>query len=239
VLEFTDSMTDEPTPALQARPLFALPLPGFWRTKTKLHRARRLQDLIRHRERWAGDIDLAQPLEKLLPDFPPDKRSAVLDQEINRLLRVVHWDLNSYGVPTAYIFEDPYDQTGSPEKKKYDIILDYFRLPRYSGREHAAFNAAMRTLNEGIGVFEAHLLRAKRDLFNPIAWAAHLIRLPITVMERAGFIGHEKTEELMLGGYAKFMKIAMSFILFFIALRLGIKVPWKNLLDKVFDFILK
>jgi hypothetical protein len=58
-------------------------------------------------------------------------------------------------------------------------------------------------------------------------------------MERAGFIGHEKTEELMLGGYAKFMKIAMSVILFLIALRLGIKVPWKNLLDKVFDLILK
>jgi hypothetical protein len=65
------------------------------------------------------------------------------------------------------------------------------------------------------------------------------IRIPITVMERAGFGAHEKTQEMLLGGYGKFMRIAMALILSFLALILGVKVPWKEIVTGIINAILK
>jgi hypothetical protein len=57
-------------------------------------------------------------------------------------------------------------------------------------------------------------------------------------MERAGFVGHEKTEELMLGGYVRFVKIIMSVILVLVALLLGVKVPWAEIVSSVLKWVL-
>ena len=45
--------------------------------------------------------------------------------------------------------------------------------------------------------------------------------------------------EMILGGYAKFMKYAMSLILVLIALRLGVKLPWKETFLKLIDLFVK
>ena len=91
----------------------------------------------------------------------------------------------------------------------------------------------MRVLTQGVGVCEARLSNAKREIFNPVVWAAYVIRLPITVMERAGLVGHEKTQELVLGGYARFMKIMMALIISLSALLIGVKVPWKEIVTAI------
>lgn len=55
-------------------PLVAQPWPGYWRTREKIARAKRFQDLIRHKERWATEIDRAAPLEKLILGVGKDSR---------------------------------------------------------------------------------------------------------------------------------------------------------------------
>jgi hypothetical protein len=82
------AMTDDQPVAQPPRRLFLQPSPGYWNTKEKIKRIRRLQDLIRHRENWGGDIALAQPLKELLPDVAEDRRHLVLDQEITKGINV-------------------------------------------------------------------------------------------------------------------------------------------------------
>jgi len=229
-------MPNETSPP--SRPLFYRPSPGFWRTRYILKQARKFQDLIRHKERWASDIDLAQPLKKLLPGVPEALWIQSIDLEISKGQRLVHWALNHFGVPTSTLYKDRYAPEGE-KPRQYDLVLDYFRLPRVSGETHAPFEAVMSMMNQGIGVIEMHKRQTAWNLINPISWMAFLIRLPITVMERAGFMGHERTEELMLGAYAKFMRFVMAIILIFAAVRLGIKIPWQELFVKYIESMLK
>jgi len=211
-------------------PVFLQPWPGYWRTHGFIKRAKRLQDLIRHRERWATEIELAQPLEDLFPGMDRVEASQHIEEEIGKLQQVVYWDLNRFAmVNTGVLYKDRYAVEGEPDRK-YDLILDYFRLPRRNGEAHQPFEAVMRILNNGIGVFEARKKWAFWEMFNPIHWLAFIIRLPITVMKRAGFGPHNKrSQEMMVGGYAKFVRILMIAILVLVALKYGITVPWKDL----------
>jgi hypothetical protein len=229
-------MPNETSPP--SRPLFYRPSPGFWRTRYILKQAKKFQDLIRHRERWASDIDLAQPLKKLLPGIPEALWVQSIDLEIGKLQRPVHWALNHFGVSTSTLYKDRYAPEAE-EPRRYDLVLDYFRLPRVSGETHAPFEAVMSIMNQGIGVVEVHKRHTAWNLINPISWIAYLIRLPITVMERAGFMGNEKTEEMMLGAYAKFMRLMMAAVVTFAAIRLGVKIPWKELVAKYIETLWK
>jgi hypothetical protein len=229
-------------PLLPDRPLFHQPWPGYWKTRLKLKRMIRLRDLIIHKENWAGHIDLAQPLAKLFPGevvtpgtFPLAQR---IDQEIRQTRRMVLWDLHAIGVDTVVIHKEHLGFGIEPEEQKYDLIMDYFRLPR-EGDGHAAFQAVIDNLEQGIGLYKGRLKQAWWELFNPVVWAARAIRIPITVMERAGFGAHEKTQEMLLGGYGKFMRIAMALILSFLALILGAKVPWKEIVTGIINAIFK
>jgi hypothetical protein len=232
-------MADTPEPQVFNAPLFQQAWPGYLRTRLKLKRMKRLQDLIRHKERWAGDFDLAQPLEELLPGIPDDKRYLHIEPEINKCLPMVHYDLNRLlGIRTGVVYEEQMPFGNEPERNSYDLILDYHRLPR-RGDGHVAFAAVMRVLDQGIGTLEARKKQAFYELFNPIVWASRVIRIPITIMERAGFGGHARTQELMIGGYATFMKIAMSLIVSLLVLLLGVKVPWGEIFTSIIRLILK
>jgi|HubBroStandDraft_6_1064221.scaffolds.fasta_scaffold30862_3 hypothetical protein len=238
MLESPTMNANQPIPAPE-RPLFMPPAPGYFATKRILKRIHRFQDLIRHRERWAADLEFACPLEDLVPaNVPEIQRVQYLDGEILRMMQGVHRAVNFAGVPTGVYYErrNPVDQEN--EREHYDLILDYQRLPRQDDA-YKSFQAVMGVLEQAIGVYDVRLNQAKREIFNPVAWAAHLIRLPITVMERAGLVGHEKTVEMVLGGYAKFMRVAMSVILILIALLLGVKIPWKEIVARLLDLIAK
>lgn len=208
-------------------------------TRRVLKRLLRFQNLVRHKERWAPDMRFACSIEELLPaNTPMPDRFELLEKEIHRMMHVVRRDINYAEVATAVVHKhwDPVERKS--QEDRYDLILDYFRLPRERDA-YKAYEAVMAALEQAIGVYEARLRRAKRDLFNPVVWAAHLIRLPVTVMEHAGLVGHEKTADMVLGGYAKFMKIAMGIIVGFIALLLGVKVPWKDIFVKIVELIVK
>jgi len=230
--------TIQPIPAPE-RPLFMQPAPGYCATKRILKRIHSFQDLIRHRERWGPDIQIACPIEELIPaNIPVPERHQYLDKEILRMMRHVHRDLNYAGVSTG-VYHKHWDAVEQKEQRDhYDLVLDYFRLPRQDDA-YKAYETMMSVLEQAIGVYDGRLKQAKWDLFNPVMWVAHVVRLPITVMERAGLASHEKTADMVLGGYARFMKIAMSVILCLIALGLGVRLPWKDLVLRLFDLIAK
>src|SRR5580704_3885622 len=188
------------------KPLFFQPPPGYWRTKLKLNRMVRLRDLIIHKERWSGDIDLAPPLSNLFPGEKVDPMQYQtlqrIEQEIRQTRRMVWWDLHAVGVPTGVTYGKRIKDELEEDEDHYDVIIDYFRLPR-RGDGHAAYEAVIDVLEQGIGLWKGRLRQSKFELFNPIIWSAKAIRLPITVMERAGFGANEKSQELLLGGYGK------------------------------------
>jgi hypothetical protein len=214
--------------------------PGYFAIKRKIRHLTKFRDLIIHRERWAGADADAAPLHELFPELKPGEypRVEVLEREIKRMQRPIHFDLNFAYVTTGVIHNHREAVTREIVETRYDVILDYFRLPR-DGNNHGAYEAVMNTLEEGIGTYQAALMRAKRDMYNPLAWIAQLVRMPITVMERAGFGQHEKTQELMLGGYVRFIKIMMGVVLTFLALILGIKVPWGEIVNGIIQYFLK
>ena len=200
---------------------------------------KRFQNLIRHKERWAPDIPLVCPIEELIPaDIPMPERFDYLDREILKAMNMVQRGVNYAGVPTGVIHKrwDGIEQKGV--ERRYDVILDYFRLPRDT-RPHDAYEAVMSVLEQAIGVYESRLKQAKWDFINPVVWLAHLVRLPITVVGRAGLESHDKSAEIVLGGYGKFMKFAMSAILVLIALRLGVRLPWKEVFAKMVELFAK
>lgn len=200
---------------------------------------RRFQNLIRHKERWASDIPLTCPIEELIPpDIQMPERMGYLNREILKAMNVVWRGVNFAGVPTG-VTRKRWDGIEQKDvERHYDVILDYFRLPRDT-RPHDAYEAVMSVLEQAIGVYESRLKQAKWDFVNPVVWLAHLVRLPITVMERAGLMSHDKSAEIVLGGYGKFMKVAMSAILVLIALRLGVKLPWKEVFAKLVELFAK
>lgn len=236
-------MSDEPEVVKkQEAPLFWPAWPGYFQSKHKLSRMTRLRDLIIHKERWATHIDLVLPLEAL---FPGENLSAAnyatiqrIDQEIRQIRRMVWWDLHHIGVDTGVVWKGRRILEAKEPDKKFDVIMDYERLPRQENG-HEAFQAVIDVLEQGIGLYKGRLRQAKFEMFNPIMWVAHAIRIPITVMERAGFGANEKTQDMLLGGYARFMKIAMAGILGLLLLLLGFKVPWKHIVDAIIDTIFK
>jgi hypothetical protein len=228
----------QPIPAPE-RPLFMPAAPGYFATKRILKSIHRFQDLIRHRERWAADLEFACPLKDVVPaNVPEVLRAQYLDGEILRMTQGVHHAVNFAGVPTGVYYGPRNEADRESRRERYDLILDYARLPKQDDA-YKTFQAVMGVLEQAIGVYDVRLNQAKREIFNPVAWAAHLIRLPITVMERAGLVGHEKTVDMVLGGYAKFMRVAMSVILILIALLLGVKIPWKEIVVRLLDLIAK
>jgi len=218
-------------------PLFTRPAPGYFATKRILKRLSRFQNVIRHKERWATDIDIACPIEELVdPKIPMHERFRVLNHEIRRTMQIVYWDINYTGVPTGVIHKHWDIVEQKDINQQFDVIIDYFRLPRDPNGARA-YEAVMSTLEQAIGVYEARLRQAKREMFNPIVWVAHLIRIPITVMERAGLVGHEKTNEIVIGAYAKIMKYVMLVIIVFVAIKLGVSIPWKDVVMRALEFL--
>ena len=233
-------MADGESKQKAERPLFGQPWPGYFHVRRMIRRAKRFQDLVRHRERWSGDVDRAAPLEKLVKgcgNAATHEAIQRIKEEIEKAQHVVFLDLRgSTPVRTSVRWRDPYAAEGEDPEKAYDLILDYFRLPRRSGYEHETFEEVMRCLNNGVGFLEARKRRAFWEMFNPIFWVAWLLRLPITVMERAGFGGSAKGQEMMAAGYVRFVKIAVGVILILACLKLGVEVPWREILHRVIQW---
>ena len=176
----------QPTPLLD-RPRFLRP-PGYFATKRVIAALKKFQNLIRHRERWAYDLPFACPIEELIPSsIPAQQQGDYLDQEITKEMQLIQWNINAAGVQTAVIYNRRNTINDQIRNDHYDLILDYFRLPRAED-SHKAYAAVMQALSQAIGVYEARLRQAKRELYNPVIWIANLVHIPVMILERAGIV---------------------------------------------------
>lgn len=221
------SVSQEKTPRIEPPP------PSYWSCKNRLNILRRYQDIVRHKEGWAHDIEHACPLEELIPEAKSaTDRFILFDREINRLTPLVHWALNEVGVLTGIVSirrEPSLGEHGVIEREvteKHDIILDYLDL----GHQQRTYELLMRSLERGIGIYQSRMKIAYRELFNPIVWFAYLIRIPIAVMEHAGI---SPTERLVAGFYSVVIRILMFLVLLFTAIKLGISIPWADLANLI------
>lgn len=206
---------------------------GYLECNRRIDKLKRFQDLIRHRERWAIQIEFARPLEDLVPAGTTElARPEVIDQQIARLQPLVSNYLRRAVVETVFSYSDP---TLYPEKskvvRKYDVIRDYFELPGGelgSMRQHW-FEKVMNILEQGIGMYQARREQALRDKFNPLVWFAGLLRAPLLVLDRAGLLETEEAPSKVLMAYLWMVRLVFLVILALVAARLGVSVPWDRI----------
>ena len=203
--------------------------PGYWRCKGILQRLRKFQDLVRHRERWGYDLDNAQPIEALLPkgtDTSPANAhqvSQLSENQLNQLIPVVQFDLSITGISTrgkVRVNDDP------KLWRTVDLVssyLDQFPQDAQQGR----YELLMQCIERNIGWFLERQRRAKWETVNPLHWLAQVIRLPITVLERAGLIPTEREHSKFVTVYVWLLRAVFLSILVFVAAKLGISIPWK------------
>lgn len=182
-----------------------------------------------------GDqMQFASPVQNLLPPgTKPELQFMVIETEIAKMMSQVQFILNHAGIGTAINYNSR-RQASTPQT--YDVITNYFDLPEESRRE--SFEIIMRLLDRGIGDYEALKAHAVRRKFNPLHWMTWLVRLPLTLMEHAGLLGHDKMREAVIGWYGKFLQFLMGALLLLACIVLGLKVPWKEILASLVQRLL-
>ncbi len=188
------------------------------------------------------------PIEKLIPAAStnpnPMLQRMEIDKEISRHALLVHHLLHEAGVNTGVIYtttEPPFPLSGQPPKQEehpYDLVRNYFELPDEHGRRRT-FELVMRSLEEGIGVYEARKERAFWELFNPLVWIAMIIRSPIWILERAGLMGDEKMHGLVVSAYERLVRYSLAVLVILAALKLGVSIPWRTILVDAIKAILR
>lgn len=110
--------------------------PGYRECERILDRLRRFQDLVRHHQRWASEIERARPLEELLPEgTKPTEQPSEIKRQIRRLIPLVARDLTlggvQLGVRRVFARYDPEKRRSVEEfgDRDYHLINDYFALP--------------------------------------------------------------------------------------------------------------
>lgn len=218
------------------------PPPSYWACKRRIRILRKYQDLVRHQTRSQPDVRFADKLEDLIGPFKdPVERIHLLEREIARLSPIVFHLLDEVGIPTIATYtvnEMKPAATGSPfrmvpRKEDRNILVAYLQMDPSSVEGQNTFDLVMTTLEEGIGMYQSRERIAFREIFYPTVWLAYLIRLPITVLERAGLITDGKTGAVFIAIYAGIVKVLVLVILGLIAARLGF-ITWKDFFQYVF-----
>ena len=189
--------------------------PGAIRSQFALNAIERFQNLVRHDTRFAGHLDFAPPLDKLIRGFKQSHARIQLDQEINRMIPIVWFYLRFAGISTGV--------TQGP--KRYNLIDDYFELDRSK-----AFRILMEALEREIGYYRHRRSRGLFELLFPVHWIAFALRVPFRILELAGAPVPKTT---MGGVYAWFLRGIMGILILFIATLFGVKVPWEKLLQSI------
>jgi hypothetical protein len=175
--------------------------------------------------------DSVPPLEELLPpNTPATHYPQSIDREINKLLGAVSFFLREAGVQTSFVQKR--EKARSPfqsepkereiETISYDVILQYFYSGTMKISAFETFKAVIHVTDQGIGAYEFRKKAAFWEIFNPAIWIAHLIRLPMWILHRAGFAPSQKF-------YESFIKTLVLVILGVCAVRVGL-LTWKDLM---------
>jgi len=203
-------------------------------TKRHLNRIIRFKNLIIHREQWGPEIESAPTLDELFPgeNLQRGTMDAVrrIEQEIREMKLIISYNLRHCGVGTRMTV------TTGGETNEYDLLVDYFRMANDNELDRRQrFEEVMELLDAGIGAHKNRLPRAKIEMFSPITWIAYMIRLPITVLERAGLASHPKSQEKFLNAYAWVVQFAMLALILVVAGHYGAKIPWSD----IFSYVIK
>jgi hypothetical protein len=113
------------------------------------------------------------------------------------------------------------------KEQKFDIISDYLRICRNDTDAQHLFEVMMTTLEEGIGVYQLREQRAWRELFFPTVWLAYIIRLPITVLQRAGI---RPSDKLVTDIYGRLIQAGTLILIVLLSIKLGVTIPWERLI---------
>jgi hypothetical protein len=203
--------------------------PGFFECRRAIEALTRFQNLARHYFPKQPDIQFAPPLEELLPAGTTQQQERwVLEQQINRLIPIVIIHLRRIGINSTVTGDElqEKDYLGQEMEKvsrAYDVVDNYLEM--FDGRHGLqAHLTLMGLLERALGLYESRKKRALLEMFNPLNWIAELIRMPITVLERAG--GQEASTGILKVYYWIF-RIAFLSLVIFVAAKLGISIPWK------------
>lgn len=173
-------------------------------------------------------MNVARPLEELIPrDTKPEHYHLAIDAAINELIPLIHRDLTIAGVSTEFEF------TGNPEwdperkrvvhgKRYLDVIDNYFEIPHPSTA--SSFNVVLSVIQRGVGVYEARKRRAFWENLNPLRWLAGLLRVPIFVLEEAGYLTPQ-SKPWVLSVLKIAFPIALAVAVLVLVKFFGIKLP--------------
>jgi hypothetical protein len=212
--------------------------PSYWQCRRAIAWLNRFQGLLIHREHNFIYSKDALPIEKLLPGVEEKDRWHVIDREINRLVPLVSDALHRIAIQTNVGLKSVEQDLASgvyglkEVDQTYDLIVDYFQLPRDGRRRHDFFELLMQTLERGIGGYEALKRAGVRRALSPISWLAWIVEIPIRVLERAG-VPMEDASSKGIQAIAWVLRLGMLVIVAFVAARLGFSIPW----DKISAFL--
>ena len=219
------------------KPVASIPRPpGFFECRRAIESLTRFQNLARHHFPMQPDIQFAPSLEELLPAGTSQQQQRwVLEQQINRLIPIVIIHLRRVGLDSTVSEErwQEKDYLGHELEKvtgKLNLVGEYLEMMRRrNGLEGHLMLMAL--LEQALGLYEARKKAAFRAIFNPLNWIAGLVRIPITVLERAGI---EEGSSWMLKAYAWILRTAVLLLVVVGVARLaGVPIPWKVFLEHI------
>lgn len=208
-------------------------LPGYFKCKRILKKLTFFKDLIAHEMREPIYLRNARPLEDLLPETIGKEKSDakyLLKREINRLIPSVRdcfylaqIETSIDHISTEYNYDYKTERNLPREKiTTYDFLTHYFEIPKAGNTT----SLIMSCMDRAIGWYLNDKEAAFRDLFNPIAWFAKLLKLPLFILNS---IGIHSDNKIVSDIYSLFIKLLMVLILAFIATKLGISLPWDKI----------
>jgi hypothetical protein len=206
------------------------PPPGYFATQAIINDLQRFQNLLRHHQRWATQIDFAPPIEQLIPDITDTNQRWLIEREINRLIPIIKEHLKNANIGTAV--------TKVEEVEQYDFEKN---IPRYIEKEDTwnlidhyfdhrgqrTFELQMQAIERAVGFYRKRLKKALWELFSPVHWVATILRLPLRVLELSGL---ETSGKMVSEIYAWIIRIGILIILGMIAARLGVNLPWDQII---------
>lgn len=210
----------------------AIRAPGYWQCGRRIAVLHRFRGLLIHHQRWGMYIDSAPPLETLIKeDITGVNGVQALDREINKMILPVKDILFRLGVSTRVSRSEDEIRYKEGElveetvRREWDLIDDYFDLPPSGGH---TFELLIHSVDRGIGGLEFMRETAFRRMFNPLAWMAWVVRLPIAILQSAG-VAMDDASAKGVAAIGWIMRVGMLLLIAFTAAKLGITIPWDRI----------
>jgi len=175
-------------------------------------------------------VQFSQPIEALIPPFKdPFERQHFIDTELARLTPIVSVFLREVGLSTTFSRTNinSHGAPSSPKQRSFDIITAYLHTPLGSLDSQRMVEPLMILLEEGIGTYLARQERARRELIYPTVWLAYIVRLPITVLIRAGIL---PSTEFISNIYGKLIQVLALIFIVLLSIKLGVTIPWAKII---------